>query len=75
MATILSAGTLLQLAFPRPPTPITANRSLVLGAALNIFGINTTPKPAAVADLRKDLLLVFLIVVFITFYYKIAFSS
>ena len=55
-ATIFSLGTLLQLAFPLPPTPITATLSRLVGAFFRKFGIKSNPVEAAVADFTNDLL-------------------
>jgi hypothetical protein len=55
MATIFSLGTLLQLARPLPPTPITAIFSLLFGAFFKKSGIKNKPVDAAVVDFIKDL--------------------
>jgi len=55
MATMLSGGTFDQLAFPRPPTPITAKFSRLFGEQLIMQGIIKAPVAVVAAVLRNDL--------------------
>jgi hypothetical protein len=48
-------GTCVQLASPRPPTPITAKFNLLLGEHLRKFGMINAPAAAAEADFINDL--------------------
>jgi hypothetical protein len=61
---MLSIGTWLQLASPRPPTPIIAYLSFVLGAQLIKLGMNNAPTPIDEADFKNVLLVVFFILKF-----------
>jgi hypothetical protein len=55
MATMLSLGTLDQLALPRPPTPITAMFNRMLGGLLIKLGSTIEPKPKAAVCLKNIL--------------------
>ena len=54
-ATIFSLGILLQLAFPLPPTPITATLRRLVGGFFKKSGIKNNPVEAAVVDFINDL--------------------
>jgi len=55
MATILSLGTWVQLACPRPPTPITAIFKRLFGEQLRRLGITNAPAADTEAVVRNDL--------------------
>jgi hypothetical protein len=52
---MLSFGTWVQLACPRPPTPITAIFNLLFGEQLRKFGMNIAPAAAAEVVCINDL--------------------
>jgi hypothetical protein len=52
---MLSLGTCVQLACPRPPTPITAIFNLLFGEHLSKFGMNIAPAAAAEAVCKNNL--------------------
>ena len=54
-ATIFSLGIFDQLAFPLPPTPITATLSLLFGEFLKKLGIKINPVEAKEDDFINDL--------------------